>query len=219
MKDSKRKPLIALDADGVLLDYAAAYAGAWERAFGERPTLKNPHAYWPIDRWGVRRLAGEELDRLRSAFDDRFWSSIPPVEGALRACHMLVDAGYTLVCVTALQDRHRSSRERNLRELGFPIEQVITTPGSEQTHSPKAPALAELEPVAFVDDYAPYLRGIGDLTHKALILRHPDGSPNTGDELAHADSTHRNLAEFAAWWLERERMASLRTRQDGASPR
>ena len=30
-----RRPVIALDADGVLLDFHLAYAEAWERAFGE----------------------------------------------------------------------------------------------------------------------------------------------------------------------------------------
>jgi hypothetical protein len=28
------KPLMALDADGVRLDYVLAYAGAWERSIG-----------------------------------------------------------------------------------------------------------------------------------------------------------------------------------------
>ena len=47
------KPIIALDADGVLLDYNRAYAGAWERAFGQRPAEADPHAYWAMD--GLRR--------------------------------------------------------------------------------------------------------------------------------------------------------------------
>jgi hypothetical protein len=32
-----RKGLIALDADGVLLDFHLGYADAWRRAFGEAP--------------------------------------------------------------------------------------------------------------------------------------------------------------------------------------
>ncbi len=42
--------IVALDADGVLLDYSLAYAGAWERAFGVYPVERDPQAYWPIDR-------------------------------------------------------------------------------------------------------------------------------------------------------------------------
>jgi beta-phosphoglucomutase-like phosphatase (HAD superfamily) len=35
------KEIIALDCDGVLLDYAAAYPAAWKAAFGEDLVLKN----------------------------------------------------------------------------------------------------------------------------------------------------------------------------------
>lgn len=44
------RPLIALDADGVLLDFHLGYAGAWRRAFGALPVERDPLAYWPIDR-------------------------------------------------------------------------------------------------------------------------------------------------------------------------
>jgi len=36
------KPIIALDADGVLLDYHHAYARAWAEAFGHPPALRDP---------------------------------------------------------------------------------------------------------------------------------------------------------------------------------
>jgi beta-phosphoglucomutase-like phosphatase (HAD superfamily) len=39
------KGVIALDADGVLLNYHVAYAKAWESAFGEKPKMKDPLAY------------------------------------------------------------------------------------------------------------------------------------------------------------------------------
>ena len=37
--------IIALDCDGVLLDYDRAYASAWQRAFGEFPREVEPLAY------------------------------------------------------------------------------------------------------------------------------------------------------------------------------
>jgi beta-phosphoglucomutase-like phosphatase (HAD superfamily) len=51
------KGIIALDADGVLLDYGLAYAGAWQKAFGQFPPERDPLAYWPTDRWDVECLA------------------------------------------------------------------------------------------------------------------------------------------------------------------
>ncbi|NWG73714.1 MAG: HAD family hydrolase, partial [Rubrivivax sp.] len=67
--------------------------------------------------------------------------------------------------------------------------------------SPKADAIAELMPEAFVDDYLPYLRGVPDAVHRALVLRAPHGSPNDGPELVLAHTTHDDLAAFVDHWL------------------
>lgn len=194
-------PWIALDADGVLLDYHQAYADAWGRAFGERPALRDPQAYWPIDRWNVQRVSGAQLERLRACFDDAFWGSIPALPGALDACRQLVAAGCRLVCVSAIDSRLAAARERNLASLGFPLEGLVATGSSAVEGSPKAQALARLKPAAFVDDYLPYHRGVESSIHKALILREPNGSPNTGPDLQQVDSQHRDLGAFAAMWL------------------
>lgn len=198
-----RKPVIALDGDGVLVDYHHAYRSAWTRAFGTVPAVRDPNAYWAIDRYDVWRLAGEELEQFRHCFDYDQWSSLPALPGAVEACHALVDAGYELVCVTAIKSHLQPARIKNLRDCGFPIERVIATPHNEETTSPKAIALRELKPVAFVDDYLPYLHGIPADIHAALILREPNGSPNVGEELCNAHSQHANLEAFADWWLSR----------------
>jgi len=198
-----RSTLIALDADGVLLDYNLAYARAWERAFGIYPALRDPQSYWPIDRWAVERLAGERLDCFRAAFDESFWEAVPAMEGAVDACQRLVNGGYSLVCVTALEPRYAEARARNLRALGFPINEVVATSKLEHDRSPKAETLGRLNPVAFVDDFLPYHRGVGPSVHKALILREPKGSPNMGEELEIVDSKHQDLSAFVTWWLDR----------------
>ena len=74
------KPLIALDCDGVLLDCHLGYASAWERAFGHRPVERDPLAYWPIDRWQVERLGPERRPQFRAAFDEHFWTTMPPIK-------------------------------------------------------------------------------------------------------------------------------------------
>lgn len=195
------KPIIALDADGVLVNYHEVYADAWVRAFGARPALRDPAAYWPMERWEVRRLDGDELEVFRACFDAAFWSSIPAMAGAVEACHALVAAGYELVCVTAMALHFESARLQNLQGHGFPIARVIATANPMADASPKAAALRELSPVAFVDDYLPYMRGIPEDIHAALVLREPNGSPNQGDGLARVDSQYANLADFARWWL------------------
>jgi phosphoglycolate phosphatase-like HAD superfamily hydrolase len=195
------KPIIALDADGVLLDYHHSYRSAWHRAFGELPALRDPLAYWPLDRWEVRRLAGDELDHFRTFFDADFWSTVPAVPGAVEACRMLDQAGFDLVCVSALPASFQPARLKNLQDAGFPITRVVAMGNEAGNVSPKATALEALGPVAFVDDYLPYLRGIPASIHAALVLREPNGSPNSGADMSQAHSTHADLAEFAAWWL------------------
>lgn len=197
------RPLIALDADGVLLDFHLGYAGAWQRAFGAAPAERDPLAYWPIDRWLVERLDDERRAHFRSHFDAEFWSSVPAIEGALDACHRLHDAGFDLVCVSALDAEHEAARLRNLRDHGFPIERVVATGNAAGERSPKADAIAALTPEAFVDDYLPYFRGVPEGIHTALILRAPNGSPNEGPELALARSIHQDLPGFADYWLSR----------------
>jgi hypothetical protein len=96
--------------------------------------------------------------------------------------------------------RH-SARLDNLKALGFPIRRVLATGHVEGERSPKADAIEALRPVAFVDDYIAYMRGVPAYVHTALVLRAPNGSPNVGDELRLARSVHQDLAGFADHWL------------------
>jgi len=198
------KGIIALDADGVLLDYGLAYASAWQAAFGSYPRERDPQAYWPIDRWEVQRLEGVQLDQFRRAFDEEFWTSIPSIPGAVEACRALAQAGYELVCVTALPEQYRAARERNLRLHGFPIDLVHATGNDASLTSPKAATLNALKPCAFVDDYLHYFVGVEPQIHRALVMRGITGTPNAGDLLAHIDSQHVDLSAFARWWLAGE---------------
>jgi hypothetical protein len=45
MSTDEKKPIIALDCDGVLLDYHAAYAQIYKQTFGKELTVVSPNAY------------------------------------------------------------------------------------------------------------------------------------------------------------------------------
>ncbi len=195
------RPILAIDADGVLVDLHMGYAAAWQRAFGNFPAERDPDAYWPADRWQVDPLDAEQRLQFRAQFDEPFWESLPAITGAVDACRRLDDAGFELVCVTALEARFQAARLRNLRALGFPIKRVLATGHSEGERSPKADAIEKLKPVAFVDDYIVYMRGVPSYVHTALILRAANGSPNVGDDMALARSVHQDLAAFADHWI------------------
>ena len=187
--------IITLDADGVLLDYSSAYAKAWERYSGLAP----------MERWGVPRLEGQDLVAFRRQFDEAFWGALPAIPGALQACQLLVQHGYELVCVTALDERFGQARRHNLQSLGFPIKRVITTSMDAPQGSPKAPVMRALQPAAFVDDFAPYFVGVAPGIHKALVMRDPYGSPNTPEIVELADSSHPDLLGFARGCVEHQR--------------
>lgn len=195
------RALVALDADGVLLDYNLAYAHAWEKAFGKFPAERDPQAYWAIDRWDVERLEGQDLVRFRRTFDADFWATIPPLPGADEACDILVQSGYELVCVTALAPEYHEARTENLKRLRLPISAVHSVRHSDGGVSPKAVTLLDLRPSAFVDDYLPYLRGVDPAIHRALITRERNGSPNQGHTAGLVSSEHCNLLDFARWWV------------------
>ena len=201
----ERRGLIALDGDGVLLDYANAYGQAWASFVGHEVKVIDPQAYFAHHRWGVPWLRGAELSGFQACFDTQFWSSIPAIEGALEACELLVKNGCELVCVTALHHEYRQARLANLQALGFPIQTVYTTPqvkGESLGRSPKADTLNELCPVAFVDDFLPYLRGISSPIHTGLVMRQPNGNPNDGQSaLTMVGSVHTDLLDFARWWV------------------
>ena len=199
-----RRPLLALDADGVLLDYLEGYAEAWRIAFGARPKVRDPLGYGPLERWDVPLLDADGRARFRQQFGARFWSALPAIPGAIDACARLHDAGFELVCVSELDAEFEASRLKNLRALGYPIERVYATPHNGGYRSPKADRLAELRPEAFVDDYLPYLRGVPPTIHTALITRGATLGPNSGTEMALAKSTHTDLAAFADFWLRGE---------------
>lgn len=43
--NSATKPIIALDCDGVLLDYTTTYAQIYEKTFGKQLTVVQPKSY------------------------------------------------------------------------------------------------------------------------------------------------------------------------------
>ena len=151
----------------------------------------------------MRQLEGDSLSNFRTVFDASFWSTIPAIKGALDACHALSQAGFKLICVTALPGKFQAARLQNLVQLGFPIETVLTVDHSESTLSPKAEIINLLKPIAFVDDYLPYLSGVHVDIHRALITRETEMSPNKGSLLDNISSMHTNLEDFAKFWLKR----------------
>lgn len=193
--------LITLDADGVLIDYHEGYAQAWERAFGFRPTVRNPDGYHPRDYWDVPTLTTSELKHFRvHGLSAQTWRNMPAMPRALEACRLLTQAGFRLICVSALSPVYRDARAHNLKRLGFELIDVLAV-GTSGLGNPKAKTLLELKPAAFVDDYLGYLQGLAPDTWRALIEGRSHNNPNIDGQLDPPSSRHACLLDFAHYWL------------------
>ena len=190
-----RSLLIALDADGVLLDYNRQYGAVWARHFGQSPVCTDPRAYHAARYWGVNAPA--KGHPFWDRFDAEGWQDMPAMPGAIEACQGLAAAGHRLVCVTSMPPHRQAHRQANLEALGFPIEQVVATgPVEDKTANPKRAAIEALRPDWFVDDE---LRKLKDLFGVRCVLVDPDhsDSPNQGQPDSYLSMRVADLAEFA----------------------
>src|SRR6185437_7893087 len=96
-KNISKAKLIAIDADGVLLNYNHTYGKIWHQRFGEVLSVKEKSAYHCTTYYGV--VNPPKKDAFWQTFDEHGWSDMEPMEGAVEACHRLVRAGYHLICV------------------------------------------------------------------------------------------------------------------------
>ena len=199
----RSRRLLALDCDGVLLDYNAAFPGVWRAAFGTELKLAVPASYHASAAYGIEFRDDAHRVAFFAAFGEEAWSKMPALPGALEACMRLSKAGYELVCVTSMPVAFQAARVRNLLELGFPIETVFAV-GRPGTDNPKREVLNRLMPLAFVDDLAHNFRQVDPAVHKALVHGGEHDNPNSDEHRVMADSVHADLAGFAHVWLARD---------------
>ena len=100
-----------------------------------------------------------------------------------------------------MPEKFQAARLQNLFQLGFPIETIFTVEHTESMVSPKAAIINSLKPVAFVDDYLPYMLGIHGDIYRAMITRETEGSPNTEKLFNSVSSQHADIQDFVQYWL------------------
>lgn len=195
--------LIAIDGDGVLLDYNPVVGHIWLRHFGETITPKDTGAFYTSNYWGV-----EEPERghpFWDTFDQHGWQLMTALPGAVEACHRLVAAGYELVCVSSIPAHRAPVRLANLKSLGFPIERVVGS-GAIAHHlpAPKKAAIEALGPAWFIDDEIRKLSGFEHKLGLALVDTQSPDNPNNGVARDHLDVVVSTFADFVDWLLAGE---------------
>jgi hypothetical protein len=159
---------IVLDCDGVLLDYSEAYKRVYEQHFSETLSIINPLAFHSEEYYGISFTDERRLD-FEAAFNRLGWCSMQALPGAIEATHLLKKAGYSIHIVTSIPMEARLSREQNLRNLGFMIDEVITTGQKIGSANPKRDFIHDIHPDFFVDDMMANFQDIDCATHFVLI--------------------------------------------------
>jgi len=191
--------VLAIDGDGVLLDYRSAYPLVWKKAFGEDLVLMRPDAYHAHNAYGITWKEKEQQEQFFRHFDDEAWSTMPAFEGVHEACELLVRAGYRLVCVTSMNPAFEDARRRNFRALGLPISEVYAVKRADPGN-PKLAMLRELGALALVDDLPDNFEGLGAGTHRAYIDYGRYDSPGIGTTVR-IDTRHGSFLDFARYWV------------------
>lgn len=190
------RPIIALDADGVLVHYNKAYGTIWNEHFEEQLSVVDATAYHATTYWGVSNPAKDHP--FWELFTLKGWRTMEAMDGAVEACKKLHAAGYRLVCVTSMPADKQQDRFDNLRDLGFPIDEVIAT-GSRFGFkgNPKKEAIEELQPLYFVDDELRKLKDLPDSIHCVLVDPGHSDSPNEGQDDSYLTMRVSSLLDFA----------------------
>lgn len=204
--------VIAIDGDGVLLDYNEAFGRVWERAFDEKLEVMSTTCYHALNQYGIEFRSAEERAELFRHFDEEAWATMMPMPGAVEAAQALVLAGYRLVCVSSMPSQYEAARLKNLLAIGIPVDRVVATDRSGGGN-PKRRIIEELNPVAFVDDLASNFRELPETVYKALINPGHCDSPNGRDHVKLANSVHMDLAAFTQWWLSGGAEAAQQARE------
>ena len=196
----KKRRIIALDADGVLLDYNKAAARTWEIAFGHAPVVKDPGAYHFRNVYDMDLSDDKKYSTFYGIFEKTAWSSMPAMPQAVEGCQMLHDMGYDLHVVSSMPVAFADYRVENFRALGMPIASVTATGRIEGGGNPKRAKLLALQPVAFVDDLLSNFDGVHQEMHCALLHWDSMDNPNQIHEHEMKASSHSDMMNFAEYW-------------------
>lgn len=203
-KIKMKSKVIAIDCDGVMLDYNMAFKDLYLNHYKQDLQIKDPHAYHATNMFGLPKLQGEELENFHKSSDEYgLWGKMPAIENAIKSVESLNKLGYTCICVTSMPEKYAELRFENLKSLGFQIERVIATSrvGSE---NPKKKYIEELNPEYFIDDLQRNFEGIETDTTLVLIDRNHSDKPNEKHKHIPYDLKFNSLEGFVFYLIEKE---------------
>lgn len=186
---------IALDADGVILNFLEAFERA-AQVVVKRPTPSLSGNY----SLGVKyNLTDAEVAEVWKEFNvGPYWHDLQALEGAIEGIDKLQTAGFRNVhVVTAIPEQFRPARHANFRKLGFSPEAIHCV--EHTTRWSKVPPIMALRPLMFVDDRIEHLHS----NPQVPLLVHIDhGDEQFPDPHGRVDATVKSLGQWVDSFLE-----------------
>lgn len=180
------QPTVALDVDGVLLDFVPAWAAYAERLLNRKITTQNPAAFSLHQKLNVSLI---EADAVWDLFHkEGGWLTLPPISGAVEVVNEL-KRYCNVVAVTAIDLKNVAEREHNLQEHGMAMPVIAVG-----RLACKREALHRIKPCLFVDDMIHNLQAAPLETDKVWL--------NTGleQEIHWEGVVSSHYPDLKTWW-------------------
>lgn len=199
------RKVIALDCDGVMLNYLDTYKKLYDEMFNTDVKVVNPRSFAPNMHFGISWTERQE-DKLafQVFFDENGWKNMKALPGAVEATKHMKELGFDIVVVTSIPKNKDLDRMINLEKAGFPINDLIacgahssTIPGSNL----KEPYLKKIMPQYFVDDLLSNFHNVSDIMKCVLIdwscENNDDWNSNKKEQIVEVFDTHEYLLDFS----------------------
>jgi phosphoglycolate phosphatase-like HAD superfamily hydrolase len=190
--------IVAVDGDGVVVDYRQAYPAVWRAAFGGDLKLVRPDAYHAHTAYGITWESAAQEAHFFKYFDEEAWSNMPLMDGVEEGCELLVEADWKLVCVSSMNPAFEAARKRNFERYKLPISEVYAVK-RHGTGNPKKEVLERIRAKALADDLKDNFEGLSSDIHRAFINYRRFDCPSLNSALV-ADSEHGSFLDFARYW-------------------
>lgn len=142
-----KRPVVAFDADGVLLDLKTGYRALASEVLG-RPLVECTKSYCFQERFGLTKdEAAQVRARLYSA---EGMSALPALPGAVETVAALRREGFQVAIVTGIPPFLEEARRRNFMTLGMEIDAIFCTGGAFDS---KRHILEDVNALSYVDDH------------------------------------------------------------------
>lgn len=187
---------IALDVDGVLLDFMPAFDKAAEIVLGRKISVQQDED--KMDHYYLKNRIQEPQERIDEILEymqtSRMYAQLEAFKGVKEAIDKIKSANFEIYIVTALPEKAKEMRLENLKNVLNLVPKEIFCVGMGLS---KAEVLEQLRPDVFIDDRVDYLVSAPFIYHLALI----DQKESQKDKESCVDVHVSSLSEWVDLYL------------------